>query len=298
MNKDRSVKLEKMMMDQNYQGLFDETKEPEGFEDVYYHIIGMQGLKKEQDDVVKYFESMRDFAYSKDPVSTMYMHILLLATNEEYDKAYEVVDYYKNLPYESQEVVEALHELPKFLKQAILETKQAKDIKSDDIHKMLKSDDYNVLLNGLKIIKNANLNMDEFIDDIERNLISFPSQMVRSSILMLLKEKEYDKPVKFRYFDEKRTVIPKDLEIISIDKLKAKKDRLYELANKDISLANAAFDYLSMYITTMFPEQVDIDDDFTLEAIIALAESSFDRDINDMALEKEAFRIGELMSAK
>lgn len=183
-------------------------------------------------------------------------HINLLCALGRFDQAYTTLDYYSNLPYQSQVVEETLRKMPSLI--ALEEEKQTKVKFYDDeqIEEYLKSDKYENVLMGLDIVKTRDV--FTFLPIIENIMVNNPSQVLRSMALILLVKKEVDRPLKMKSLDEIIDINPKHLTPPFTGVIFNETVKLLGQLCKDVSISENAIHLLSEYVIYMYPRDLKL----------------------------------------
>ena len=200
----------------------------------------------------------------------MKVHIEILCLLNNFDEAYEEVKYYENLPYVSQEVEEIIRELPKLVREEEKKSLSSRELSNDALKERLKSNDETVVLPALDMVRGRDINM--FLPDIQRIMLSFPKQSIRSFALLLLVQKKIDKELSFNHIGKAIKINPSQLEPPFIgnefnDFVRALQNEL-----KDPVVSEDAVQILSSYIIYMYPEKLDIKYDLLIEALRNISE--------------------------
>ncbi|MBO4855835.1 MAG: hypothetical protein J5511_00480 [Bacilli bacterium] len=200
----------------------------------------------------------------------MKVHIEILCLLNNFDEAYEEVKYYENLPYVSQEVEEIIRDLPKLVREEEKKSLSSRELSNDALKERLKSNDETVVLPALDMVRGRDINM--FLPDIQRIMLSFPKQSIRSFALLLLVQKKIDKELSFNHIGKAIKINPSQLEPPFIgnefnDFVRALQNEL-----KDPVVSEDAVQILSSYIIYMYPEKLDIKYDLLIEALRNISE--------------------------
>ena len=195
-------------------------------------------------------------------------HIEILCLLRRFDDAYNELEYYKNLPYESQEVEEILQAMPKYIrKEEMASASGPHQLDEEDIKKRLLCDNDEEVLAALDDIKASPIN--NYLIYILKLMRSHSRQVIRSFALLLLVNQKYDKEVDFLHFDKLIKVVPSSLEepfIIpgygTIDKLSYALQSEYH----DPSIAQNALQLISSYILYIYPQKIS----FTKDEIVVI----------------------------
>ena len=110
-------------------------------------------------------------------------HIEILCLLRRFDEAYSELEYYKELPYESQEVEEILRAMPNYIrKEEKASYGHTPQIDEDELRKHLLSENDEEVLAALDTIKN--LPLDHFLLNILKLARSHSRQVVRTFALL------------------------------------------------------------------------------------------------------------------
>ncbi len=197
------------------------------------------------------------------------IHIEILCLLNNFDEAFEELKYYENLPYVSQQVEEVLREMPKFIREEEKKSVSSKELSNDELRKRLASDDQNVVLPALDMVRDRDVNM--FMPEIERILVEFPKQSIRSFALLLLVQKKIDRDLGFNHMEEVIAVNPSKLDPPFVGS--EFNDFLRELQRelRDPAANENAVQILSSYIIYTYPVKLEIGYDVLIEALRAIA---------------------------
>lgn len=221
-------------------------------------------------------ETHRD-VFEKNMIALLKLHFEILIQLNEFDKAYQEIEYYQSRPYVSQEVEEYLVILPKLVRNAEKQNGLNKSITSDEIINIFltSKDNYDVLL-ALDKIKTMDKKMfiPSLINVCQSNERLHP--YVRTYALLVLVDLKYDQCFAFKKNTRTYQVTPKDLYTpYTGDQYN---DFIKRLANmvRNPSLSNVALNMLNEYIMYSYPENIfKKNNDLLLASSIALADSYF-----------------------
>ena len=210
-------------------------------------------------------------------------HIEILCLLRRFDEAYRELDYYKELPYESQEVEEILRAMPSYIRKEEKASFGQRHLDEDELKKMLLSDNDEDVLAALDSIKS--LPLDGYLLIILKIMRSHPRQIIRTFALLLLVDKKYDKEVDFLYVSNIMKVVPSSLndpfiipDIGGLDKVSFALQSEYH----DPSIAQNALHILSSYILYIYPKQIDFSLDEILIIFGTLAKKLLLTETNDL----------------
>lgn len=200
----------------------------------------------------------------------MKVHIEILCLLEKFDEAYEEIKYYENLPYVSQKVEELLKELPKMVRQEEKKAFSSKELDDEQLKTRLKSKDPDVVLPAVDMVRNRDIN--KFMPDLERILVEFPKQVIRSFTLLLLVQKQIDKQVKFNHIGKIIVINPKELEPPFVGEDFNNFVKAFQKEIKNPSVNDDAIQILSSYVIYMYPEKISVSYDVLIEALRNVSE--------------------------
>ena len=195
----------------------------------------------------------------------MKTHIELLCLLKRFDEAYEKVEYYKNLPYFSQEAEETLSSLRDVIRE--YEKNASKILYKDDetLEKELLNNDPYTVLGALDALRERDIT--PFLIYIKRILVSNEKQSVRSFCLLFLVQKGLDMELDFLHIDKVIKVNPKHLHPPFVgDDFLYIRNKMQE-TYRDTSLVDNAIQLLSTYLIYIYPEEVDLYDPLLIEAM-------------------------------
>lgn len=189
-------------------------------------------------------------------------HIEILCLLGKFDEAFEELNRYEDLPYESQEVEEILRVMPNYIRNAEKDLYKRNDLSEEELYQRLLSKNDSEVLGALNEIKD--LKLDKFLLPILKICKSYPKQIIRTYALLLLVSQKYDKVVEFQYFDELQKVVPSKLEEpFVIDGFKDVNDLSFALSNfyHDPSIVQNALQIISSYLLYIYPCSLEMKKD-------------------------------------
>ena len=197
------------------------------------------------------------------------IHIEILCLLNNFDEAFEELRYYENLPYVSQQVEEVLREMPKFIREEEKKSVASRELSNDELAKRLASNDQEVVLPALDLLRDRDVNM--FMPAVEKIMVKFPKQSIRSFALLLLVQKKIDRDVAFNHMGETIAIKPSKLEPPFIGS--EFNDFLRELQKelKDPAANENAIQILSSYIIYTYPIKLEVSYAVLIEALRAIA---------------------------
>ena len=218
----------------------------------------------------------------------MKVHIEILCLLNNFDEAYEELKYYENLPYVSQQVEEVLRDLPKLIREEEKKSISSRELDNDALHERLKSDDQNLVLPALDMVRDRDINM--FLADIQRIMVKFPKQSIRSFALLLLVQKHVDKEMDFNHIGKAIKINPSKLEPPFIGN--EFNDFVRELQNelRNPAVSQDAIQILSSYIIYTYPEKLELNYGVLIEALREISEEYLqidnEKSLSERCLEK------------
>ena len=251
--------------------------------DLFYRIAALSCLGKYEDALFTIQDHQQ--ALESKLEALIPVHIQLLCTLGRYEQAETVLEYYSNLPYQSQIVEEVLRKMPTVIAQEEKKS-QVKHYDDDFIIEKLGSINPEEVLFALDLIKTRDI--FTFLPDISKVLVFYPVQNIRSFALMLLVQKEVDRELSFLSGNEIIKVNPKHLALPftgeSFNKIVKKMDADF----KDPTLAQNGVQILSTYAINIYPHDIPGDIDEIALAIYVIAKSYLGNkeNLEEKALEK------------
>lgn len=245
------------------------------------------------EEALKVIQENQKAMLKEDMAFTIKIHIQLLCNLERFDEAYEMEDYYQNLPYESQKVEEVLRKLRKDIrKMEIMSVKGKKSISDEEIRKYLSSKDDEDVLNGIEALRGRDVRY--FIEQVKDILINYPSKMVRCGMLLTLVEKHHNEELSYNHLGDIILVNPAYLvPPFDENEIKEYSSIILKLCPKDVSLISVALSLISNYVIATYPDVIDKGDELFFKGMVSLAKKYYgqpmgdDEVVNKIALEIE-----------
>ena len=253
-------------------------------EDLFYRIAAFICLGK-YDEALYVIQDNQEILEKTNMAALIKVHIELLCVLERYEQAHATLDYYSNLPYQSQVVEEMLRDAPKIIEKEERKV-SSKFINDDDIFDKLNSSDKEEVLFAIDLVRKRDI--FTYLSEIAKIMVNNESQFVRSLALMLLVEKEVDRDLRFKSFSGVITVNPKHLTPpFTGDKFNTIL-RIMDRTFKDASLSHNGAQILSSYVIYTYPKTIEKDEEEIALAIFYVARKlmSIDADIEAEAREK------------
>ena len=260
-----------------------EAKEPKELVSVLFSYMSLE----KYNEALDYLLTNKKEIYNAVPDLCIHVHISLLCGLLRFDDAYRVSKEYQNMPYVSQIVEEVLQGIDKQIREAEISYYKDTSIVSDDkIKQLILSKDPEDVSGALSYIRDRGIN--NFMNEINKVLINYPKQSIRSLYLTLLSEQGYDKEVEFNRFDKIIKVVPNQIINPLKDHFKEKLSVIESLSEKDITIKENAEKIFIQYSLVMLPESISVDDQLTFQAIVNIAEQYLYQDMpkDDKVLKK------------
>ncbi len=217
--------------------------------DLFYRISAFIYLGKYEDAL--YVIQDNQSILETNLVSLISAHINLLCILGRFEQAYSTLDYYNNLPYQSQAVEEILRKMPQVIALEEKKNSQVKYYDDEQVEQMLSSNISEDVLLGLDIVRKRDVL--SFLPFLEKVMLNFPKQSIRNYTLMLLVQKEVDRNIKILHQGEIIEVNPKLLTApftsITFNEVIRNFDREF----KDPTLSQTATQLFSEYSLYLYP---------------------------------------------
>lgn len=244
------------------------TEKSEDIDSIFYRISAFVGLGKPT-DALMCLQNNRE-TLQKNLYLLIKINIELLLILGAYDDAYEMLDYYQNLPYESQQVEELLKELPKRIREAEKNQYKDNELKDDDIKARLRANDKVTVMSAIDALSRKDV--VPFISDIQYTLLNNQYQSMRSLALMLLVKAKVEKEVSIiNKRGDILKVIPSQIKPPFTDDTFNNLVKRIRTEFKNPSISDNAISILSTYIIDIYPEQLTESEDDIVAAIYLLA---------------------------
>lgn len=260
--------LKSLMDKRQYDLVIKLTEDSQDMNYLFYRISALLATGKGE-EALSVIKKNREILQGDLPL-LMKIHIEILCLLNNFDEAYEEVKYYENLPYVSQEVEEIIRDLPKLVREEEKKSLSNRELSNDALKERLKSNEETVVLPALDMVRGRDINM--FLPDIQRIMLSFPKQSIRSFALLLLVQKNIDKELSFNHLGKAIKINSSKLEPPFIGN--EFNDFVRSLQNeiKDPAVSDDAIQILSSYIIYMYPEKLEINYSVLIEALRTISE--------------------------
>lgn len=218
--------------------------------DLFYRISAFIFLGK-YEDALFVIQDHQETLESNLP-ALINAHINLLCVLNRFEQAYRVLDYYNNLPYQSQVVEEILRKMPKIIEAEEKKQTSYKFYSDDEIEEMLKSEKFEDVLLALDIVKNRDVLA--FLPLLKELLLNSNKETIKSYILMMLVKKEIDRDLVINKFGEEIKVNPKYLTPPFMGEIFDNVIKGFDKEFKDSTLSQIATQLFSQYTIYIYPK--------------------------------------------
>lgn len=205
----------------------------------------------------------------EDMSMLMRVHIEILCLLQKFDEAYEEMKYYESRPYISQEVEELLQSLPKLIREEEKKYNHVFNLDEDELMKTFDSSDQNEVLMALDAVRERDINV--YLNKIQKVMVDFPKQSIRSFALLLLVQKGINKTFKFNHMGEIIELNPSLLEPPFVDEKFTQLVRKMDADFKNPVLSQNAVQILSTHVLYIYPDKVSLDVDTMIEALYQIS---------------------------
>lgn len=252
-------------------------------ESLYYRIIAFASLGQ-FDEALNVINLNKKLLQEKSLKTLITLHIDILLLDNRFDEAYKAYDYYRELPYHSQEVEEITNNIPSKIQNAIKKsyTSYKEGLSDSDIGKLLLSKDVNNVITGIDALKEKNyLN---FLPQLKHILMNFSKQSIRSFALMFLVERKHNETLSFLSSKGVIQVNPSVLKPPFEDDDFNIIEKELTHGEKDTTLVENSIHILSSILIYIFPEKISANDKATIAAIHVLAKKALLQEIDVKSL--------------
>lgn len=222
---------------------------------LFYRIIAFIAVGQNE-QALKVIQEKREILKNRLDMLVKF-HIEILCLLRRFDEAFEELNQYENMPYQSQEVEEVLHMMPAYIRKAEKDSYGPRPLDEEELNMRLVSQNDDDVLAALDEIKG--LSLDNFLQNILKLMRSHPRQIIRAFSLLLLVNAKYNKEVEFLHFDNLIKVNPSTLpEPFMVPGFKSLDDITFALQEeyRDPTVAQNALHVLSSYLLYSYPRQL------------------------------------------
>ena len=254
--------------------------------DLFYRISAFIFLGK-YEDALYVIQDHQETLESNLP-ALINAHINLLCVLGRFEQAYTVLDYYNNLPYQSQVVEEILRKMPKIIEAEEKKQTTYKFYSDEEIEQMLRSDKFEDVLLALDTIKNRDIL--SFLPILKELLVSDSKEAIKSYILMMLVKKEVDRDLVIVKKGKEIKVNPKHLIPPFMGEVFDGVVKGFDKEFKDSTLSQIATQLFSQYSIYIYPEEYPYSIKEYLAAFYLLAKdyaSSMNSDLSTLSFVNE-----------
>lgn len=188
--------------------------------------------------------------FSYKPAATMKANFEIRFLLGQFEEAYEDLEYYRNAPYVSQEIEEALSYYPKKIREEEKAYLLQKRHPEQDLDALLSSSDPYLALGALSQIGKEGIQGHE--QALEKLLLSPCPHDVKVFALEVLVAHGYPKEVTFLDGEERTTLVPKEVEN-PFQERNASSLRKLLATLQDVSLASVCTQLLDQLALSCFP---------------------------------------------
>ena len=244
--------LKSLLDNKQYDLVLKLTETSQTSNDLFYRISAFIFLGK-YEDALYVIQDHQEILESNLP-ALINAHINLLCVLGRFDQAYTVLDYYNNLPYQSQVVEELLQKMPKIIEAEEKKQTTFKFYSDEELEQMLKSQKYEDVLLALDVIKGRDVL--SFLPLLKEILVSSTSkETIKSYILMMLVKKEVDRDLEINKNGNLIKVNPKYLNPPFLGEIFDGVIRGFDKEFKDSTLSQIATQLFSQYSIYIYPEE-------------------------------------------
>ncbi len=243
-------KINDLFEEGKYEEVLELTKESKEPKDLFLRISTYIEMGKREEALSTLLEN-REALFKTRPLMTMRADFELRFALNQFDEAYEDLDYFSNLPYVGQEVEEALREAPKRIRAEEKDYLLQGADHTKDLNVLLKSNDPYAVLGALSQI--GNKKKEGYEEEIKNILSGSMHHDVKIFALEVLVALGYPKNVCFIDGEKVRMVRPSEL-ISPFDEQNYKEIREHLRSLKDSSLAETSIHILDEIALASYPD--------------------------------------------
>lgn len=243
--------LKSLLDNKQYDLVLKLTETSTSSNDLFYRISAFIFLGKYEDAL--YVIQDHQETLQSNLAALINAHINLLCVLGRFDQAYTVLDYYANLPYQSQVVEEILRKMPKVIEAEEKKQTTFKFYSDDELEQMLRSEKFEDVLLALDVIKNRDIL--DFLPILKELLVSANKESIKSYILMMLVKKEIDRDLSILKNGHLLDVNPKYLKPPFQGEIFDNVIKGFDKEYKDSTLSQIATQLFSQYSIYIYPEE-------------------------------------------
>jgi len=280
--------LKTLLDRKQYELVLSLTKDSVDIDSISFRIAAFLGLGRVGDALGLIEKHKGEFG--SGVLSIMKVHLEILLSMRRYDKAYEELKYYEDLPYISQEVEEYLREAPEMIRKQERNEHSHNKLSEDEIESILaKDEDDHSLLSALNAIRDYRMSdfYEAIIHLLKRGDIN---SHVRTYALLLLVADGFRGRVRFRKNDKEYDLIPFELEPPFVGPRHDAFVRHLEAQAKDPSISEVAISILNDLIIVLYPDDILKEDVNLLSAALIAVANEHLR--SDLSMDDVALRLG------
>ena len=276
--------------------LTEKTQDPNK---LFYRISALLGLGR-YEEALKTIEDNQKLLQT-DLYSLIHIHISMLNILGRFDRAREVAAYYQTLPYESQQVEELLAKLPEIINLEEKKTYQTKTLDEDALKQKLLGTEVTDVLMAIDSLRDRDIRA--YLPTVQKLLINFPKQAIRSFALMLLVDKMVNVEMVFNHLGNNIKVNPSKIKPPFVGEEFNAFTRRITSGFKNPSLSENAIQILSSYLIYIYPDE-PVFDDILYHALLEISKNYLKVDDLDdlesrcfdnvLSLEEVKAKIGEI----
>ena len=279
--------LKTLMDKKQYELVIQITQNSKNEQDLFYRISALLAVGKPEESLDCITSNQK--ILTKNLKLLVKTHIELLCLLNKFDAARGQLDYYKNLPYESQETEETLKYYETYIREEEKNAIRGHHIDEEEVIKRLLSKNASIVLTGLEACRSKTIEL--FLPYLEKILVDFPMQAIRSFALLLLVEKKLNKVVKFKHVNQMIEVNPSLLEPPFQDNQFTNIIRSIQSDFKDPSISQNALNIYSTYLIYIYPDKCKFNAKALLCALYGIASEYLQND--GTLFEEKCMREGE-----
>ncbi len=248
------------------------TEKCQNDEEYFFHFLSLLALDKNEDALL-YLSDNHQALERFSLVDLINVHLNLLLRMDRHAEAYKALDYYRELPYESQEVEELLKNAEYGIRNHEVAQSKSFTMSNEKVKKYLKSDDFEQFQTAIQYLSRPEIYIGAFEEELQDLLTNGKTQSIRAITLLLMCEKKYEGNFAFNYFGKIIDVDPKALNAkADLSVVKRFKNKIDKKCKKDVTLIEIAMELFNQFTINYFPYSPEVDDEGFEDPFISIAE--------------------------
>ena len=276
---DKYKELEQLFNEGKYEDIVKLVKDSKEPFDLFFYISAEMGLLH-IDEALHIVEENKKILEKDYLPFLIDVHTTLLSLKNDIVGLVMAKDYYKELPYHSQEVEEKIAHFDEVIEEVDKNIKNdMKDVDLETAKKYVLSDKMDEVYFGLKYFEDhPDEKGNEFLKEM---LVKHPQSFARVASAIYLGERGYDEEVDF--LDRNGNIIkinPKEnMKYHTVERSNQMMDIINKYLDKNTSLIEISKNLLTLYELRIYPQVINLEDETFFEAMSLVAKQYLGQEV-------------------